>query len=178
MYQVASLKFTIFFEERNYRLVVMREESDDPQPSLFTGKFIYLCILINDHESSEKEVIEFYNQRGASENNFDVMNNDFGWNHLPYSDINYNTVYLIITAMLKNFYLYILANISRYFSDILPTTRIKRFIFAGLPKPTMETQSLHRPSIRKTLRLMVNLKRPLKCEEGKIVVVWIMILFR
>ena len=129
MYQVASLKFTNFFEDRNYRLVVMREESDDPQPSLFTGKFIYRCILTNDHESSEKEVIEFYNQRGASENNFDVMNNDFGWKHLPYSDMNYNTVYLIITAMLKNFYLYIVANVSKYFSDISPTTRLKRFIF-------------------------------------------------
>ena len=99
MYQVASLKFTNFFEDRNYRLVVMREESDDPQPSLFTGKFIYRCILTNDHESSEKEVIEFYNQRGASENNFDVMNNDFGWKHLPCSDMNYNTVYMIITTI-------------------------------------------------------------------------------
>jgi len=26
-----------------------------------------------------------------------------GWKHLPYSDMNYNTVYMIITAMLKNF---------------------------------------------------------------------------
>ena len=129
MYQVASLKFTSFFEDRNYRLVVMREESDDPQPSLFTGKFIYRCILTNDHESSEKEIIEYYNQRGASENNFDVMNNDFGWKHLPCSDMNYNTVYMMITAMIKNFYLYIIAHISGFFSDISPTTRIKRFIF-------------------------------------------------
>ena len=57
------------------------------------------------------------------------MNNDFGWKHLPYSDMNYNTVYLIITAMLKNFYLYIVASVSKYFSDISPTTRLKRFIF-------------------------------------------------
>ena len=69
-YQVASLPFTQFFEDRNYRLVVMREKSDDPQLDLFTGDhFIYRCILTNDHESSEKEVIEYYNQRGSSEKN-------------------------------------------------------------------------------------------------------------
>jgi len=128
-YQVATLKFTQFFEERNYRLVVMHEKSDNPQLDLFTGdNFIYHSILTNDHESSEKEVIEYYNQRGASEKNGDVMNNDFGWNHLPCSDMKYNTVYLIMTAMLKNFYLYILPKISKVFENIPPTTRLKRFI--------------------------------------------------
>jgi len=129
-YQVASLKFTRFFEDRNYRLVVMREKSDDPQLDLFTGdNFIYRCILTNDHESSEKEVIEYYNQRGGSEKNFDIMNNDFGWNHLPCSDMKYNTVYLIMTAMIKNFYQYILPKISKVFKNIPPMTRLKRFIF-------------------------------------------------
>jgi len=128
-YQVASLKFTQFFEDKNYRLVVMREKSDDPQLDLFTGQFIYRCILTNDHEFSEKEVIEYYNQRGASEKIFDIQNNDFGWNHLPCSDMNYNTVYMILTAMLKNFYQYITQNISKIFKDISPTTRLKRFIF-------------------------------------------------
>ena len=129
-YQVASLKFTQFFQDRNYRLVVMREKGDDPQLDLFTGdNFIYRCILTNDHQSSEKEVIEYYNQRGGSETNFDVLNNDFGWKHLPYSDMRYNTVYMIMTAMLKNFYLYILSLISKVFKNIHPTTRLKRFIF-------------------------------------------------
>ncbi|MDR2233079.1 MAG: IS1380 family transposase [Tannerella sp.] len=129
-YQVASLQFTQFFEDRNYRLTVMREKSDNPQADLFTGdNFIYRSILTNDHESSEKEVIEYYNQRGASEKNFDTMNNDFGWKHLPCSDMPYNTVYMIITAMIKNFYLYILPKIAEAFKNISPATRLKRFIF-------------------------------------------------
>ena len=33
-YQLASLPFKQFFEDRNYRLVVMREKSDDPQAEL------------------------------------------------------------------------------------------------------------------------------------------------
>jgi len=129
-YQVSSLKFTQFFEDKNYRLVVMREKSTDPQLDLFTGdNFIYRCILTNDHESSEKEIIEYYNQRGASETNFDVMNNDFGWKHLPSSDMEPNTVYLIMTAIFKNFYDYILPKISKVFKNISPTSRLKRFIF-------------------------------------------------
>jgi len=129
-YQVATLKFTQFFEDRNYRLVVMREKSTDPQLNLFTGdNFIYRCILTNDHETSEKEVIEYYNQRGSSETNFDVMNNDFGWNRLPCSDMEPNTVFLIMTAMFKNFYDYFLPTIAQYFKNISPTSRLKRFIF-------------------------------------------------
>jgi hypothetical protein len=85
--------------------------------------------LTNEHEKSEKEIIEFYNQRGASEKIFDVQNNDFGWGHLPCSEMNKNTVYLIITAMLKNFYNYIVNNVSKTFKNILPNTRLKQFIF-------------------------------------------------
>ena len=129
-YEVASLKFTQFFEDKNYRLVIMREESSDNQLDLFTGDtFKYRSILTNDWKSSEKEVIEYYNQRGASEKTFDVMNNDFGWNHLPCSFLNENTAYLIIMAMAKNFYNYVVEKVSRVFDDIQPTTRLKRFIF-------------------------------------------------
>jgi hypothetical protein len=129
-YQTASIPFTQFFEDRNYRLVIMREKSDDKQLDLFEGeKFNYRCILTTRHQKTEKEVIECYNQRGASEKTFDIQNNDFGWGDLPCSDMNKNTVYLILTAMLKNFYNYIINNVAKTFSDILPDTRLKRFIF-------------------------------------------------
>lgn len=130
IYEVASISFTQFFEEENYRLVIMREKSDDNQIDMFTGDtYIYRSILTNDWQSTEKEVIEYYNQRGSSEKLFDVMNNDFGWKHLPCSFMNENTVYLIIMAMAKNFYNYFVEKVAKYFEDILPTTRLKRFIF-------------------------------------------------
>ena len=130
IYEVASMRFTQFFEEENYRLVIMREKSDDNQIDMFTGdNFIYRSILTNDWQSTEKEVIEYYNQRGSSEKLFDVMNNDFGWKHLPCSFMNENTAYLIIMAMAKNFYNYFVEKVAKYFKDILPTTRLKRFIF-------------------------------------------------
>jgi hypothetical protein len=128
-YQVASIPFTRFLQEQNYRLVIMRQKSGDPQLDLFEGeKFNYRCILTNDWESSEKEVIEYYNGRGSSEKLFDIQNNDFGWNHLPTSKMATNTVYLILTAMLKNFYNHLVKKVSTVFTDLLPTSRLKRFI--------------------------------------------------
>jgi len=130
IYEVASISFTQFFEEENYRLVIMREKSDDNQIDMFTGDtYIYRSILTNDWQNTEKEVIEYYNQRGSSEKLFDIMNNDFGWKHLPCSFMNENTVYLIIMAMAKNFYNYFVKKVAKYFEGILPTTRLKRFIF-------------------------------------------------
>lgn len=129
-YEVASIPFRQFFEDRNYRLVVMREQSDDAQLDLFTGdSFIYRSILTNDHASSEKEVIEYYNMRGASEKVFDIQNNDFGWGRLPTSGMNSNTVFLILTAMMKNFYNHIIKKVSDVFTDIPLVSRMKRFIF-------------------------------------------------
>ena len=129
-YQVASISFTQFFEDRKYRLVIMREDGRTNQIDAFTeDTFIYRSLLTNDYESTEKEVIEYYNQRGSSEKIFDVMNNDFGWKHLPFSFIDQNTSFMIVMAMIKNFYNYALEKISKVFPDIKPTTRLKRFIF-------------------------------------------------
>jgi len=135
-YKVASLPFTQFSADCNYRIVVMGEKSDDRQVDMFFGdNCIYRCILTNDRDSTEQEVIAYYNQRGSSEKTFDIQNNDFGWGHLPCSDMNHNTVYLILTAMIKNFYNYIIRKVSNVFSDILPTSRLKRFIFRFICVP-------------------------------------------
>ncbi len=129
-YEVASIKFTQFYEKRNYRLVIMRERTDEAQLDLFTNdNFKYRTILTNDWESTEKAVIEYYNQRGSSEKLFDIMNNDFGWKHLPTSFLNTNNTFMIIMAMIKNFYNYFVKQVAEKFEDITPTTRVKRFIF-------------------------------------------------
>ena len=129
-YEVASIPFVQFYEERNYRLVIMREKRDDNQTDVFTqDSYKYRSILTNDWESTEKEVVEYYNQRGTSEKIFDVMNNDFGWKHLPFSFLDQNGAFMIIMAMIKNFYNYVLKKVSGVFTDIKPTTRLKRFVF-------------------------------------------------
>lgn len=135
-YQVASMPFRQFFEDRNYRLVIMREQTNNSQMDLFTGDSMqYRCILTNDWQSTEQEIIEYYNQRGASEKLFDVQNNDFGWKRLPTSEMSSNTSYLIMTAMMKNFYNYFIKKVAAVFEDIPPVSRLKRFIFRFICVP-------------------------------------------
>lgn len=88
--------------------MVSREPNDTGRVDVFQqDAFIYRAIITNDSALSEQEVIEFYNQRGASEKIFDELNNDFGWKHLLFSFLNQNTVYMMIMAMFRNFYLYL-----------------------------------------------------------------------
>lgn len=129
-YEVASIPFNQFHQERNYRLVIMREKSNSTQIDLFTKDHMkYRTILTNDWDSSEKEVIEYYNQRGKVEKVFDVMNNDFGWKPLPFSFLDQNATFMVITAMIKNFYTYFINIVSEKFEDLEPTSRLKRFVF-------------------------------------------------
>lgn len=129
-YEVASIPFNQFHQERNYRLVIMREKSNSTQIDLFTKDHMkYRTILTNDWDSSEKEVIEYYNQRGKVEKVFDVMNNDFGWKRLPFSFLDQNATFMVITAMIKNFYTYFINIVSEKFEDLEPTSRLKRFVF-------------------------------------------------
>ena len=47
----------------------------DGELDLWEGEYTYRCILTNDHKSSEREIVEFYNLRGGKERIFDDMNN-------------------------------------------------------------------------------------------------------
>ena len=76
-------------EGKSYRLVVQRSPLKDKDGKQRTDMFVviytYRCILTNDWVSTEKDIITFYNERGASEKNFDIQNNDFGGHicHFP-----------------------------------------------------------------------------------------------
>lgn len=134
-YEVSSIPFTSFLEEENYRLVIQRQKRKNGENDLFEGQYTYRCIVTNDRDSSEMDVIVFYNGRGGSEKIFDMMNNDFGWSHLPCSFLKENTVFLLLTAMAKNFYMYLIEKISHVFEDIKPQNRIKRFVFRFITVP-------------------------------------------
>ena len=86
-----------------------------------------------DCGSFSKEIITFYNERGASEKNFDIQNNDFGWSHLPFSFMAENMVFMMVTAMLKNFHL--VRHISEKVKPLKKTSRLKAFIlhFVSVP---------------------------------------------
>ena len=87
-----------------YRLVIQRQKRMDGVLDLWEGEYTYRCILTNDYESSTREIVEFYNLRGGKERIFDDMNNGFGWDRLPKSFMAENTVFLLLTALIRNFY--------------------------------------------------------------------------
>ncbi len=134
--EVCSIEYAPFGEEETYRYAVSREKNTTGQTDVFTkDDFTYRAILTNDSTSSTQAVIEYYNQRGAGEKIFDEMNNDFGWKNLPFSFLQENTVYMILMAMCRNFYLIILEKFSQKVPFVKSYFRLKKFIFRFVVVP-------------------------------------------
>ena len=112
-----------------YRLVIQRQRRADGEQDLWEGEYTYRCILTNDHTSSTREIVEFYNLRGGKERIFDEMNNGFGWSHLPKSFMNQNAAFLLLTALIYNFYKHLLSLILAPDFGLKNTSRIKTFVF-------------------------------------------------
>lgn len=134
--EVASILYKPFNEDNQYRYVVCREPNASGQIDVFNGdSYKYRAIITNDTKTNDKEVIIFYNQRGGSEKIFDELNNDFGWTKIPFSFLQENTVYMMLMAMCRNFYLSMLAKMSKKISFIQNTYRIKKFILRFIVVP-------------------------------------------
>ena len=135
-HQVASIEYTPFGGTKTYRYVISRQPKKSVQLDCFTGDaFTYRAIMTNDMHMGDQQVIEFYNQRGAEERVFDVMNNDFNWANLPFSFLEENTVFMIIMAMCKNVYQFLVGSISKKLDFIEPNFRLKKFIFRFMAVP-------------------------------------------
>ena len=107
----------------------------------FSGWYTHTAASSPTTGHLEKDIITFYNERGASEKNFDIQNNDFGWAHLPFSFMAENMVFMMVTAMLKNFYLYLVRRISEKVGPLKKTSRLKAFIlhFVSVPAKWVRT---------------------------------------
>ena len=82
-----------------------------------------------------EKIIILYNQRGARERDFDSLNNDFMWKHLPCSYLKENTVFMILMAICKNFFTAMMRRLAGTFRGITPNGRLKRFIFHFVTVP-------------------------------------------
>lgn len=118
-----------------YRLVIQRQRRIDGDLDIWEGEYTYRCILTNDYKSSARDIVEFYNLRGGKERIFDDMNNDFGWNRLPKSFMAQNTVFLLMTALIRNFYKAIMQRLKTHEFGLRATSRIKTFVFKFISVP-------------------------------------------
>ncbi len=122
-------------EGKCYRLVIQRQKRMDGELDLWEGEYTYRSILTNDYDSSTRDIVEFYNKRGGKERIFDDMNNGFGWNRLPKSFMSENTVFLLLTALIHNFYKTIISKLDTKAFGLKETSRIKAFVFSFISVP-------------------------------------------
>ena len=106
-----------------------------------------MFIITNDWDMDKKQVIEFYNERGASEKIFDIQNNDFNWKCMPHSFLEENTVYLIIMAMAHIIYKWLLHIFSQHLDGLTKSSRLKKFIFRFVAVVAKVTRSGRRKVI-------------------------------
>ena len=78
--------------KKEYRMIVTKYKNRK-------GNYDYRAIITNDFKMTPEEVLRFYNMRGAIERNFDDLKNNFNWHRLPFSFLNENTVFMIISAI-------------------------------------------------------------------------------
>ena len=73
--------------------------------------------------------------RDGKERIFDDMNNGFGWARLPKSFMAENTVFLLLTALIRNFYKFLMDRIDAKAFGLKKTSRIKAFVFKFISVP-------------------------------------------
>lgn len=118
-----------------YRLVIQRQRRMSGELDLWEGEYTYRCILTNDYKSSVRDIVEFYNKRGGKERILDDMNNGFGWSRLPKSFMAENTVFLLLTALIRNFYRAIMQRLDVRKFGLRVNSRIKTFVFKFISVP-------------------------------------------
>ena len=128
-----------------YRLVIQRQRRMDGDLDIWEGEYTYRCILTNDFESSVRDIVEFYNLRGGKERIFDDMNNGFGWNRLPKSFMAQNTVFLLMTALIRNFHRAVMRRLDTEKFGLRTSSRIKAFVFkfVSVPAKWIKTSRSH-----------------------------------
>ena len=62
-------------------------------------------------------------------------NNGFGWTRLPKSSMGENTVFLLLTALIRNFYKFLMDRIDAKAFGLNKTSRIKAFVFKFISVP-------------------------------------------
>ncbi len=88
-----------------------------------------------DAKMTYKKIVEFCNLRGGKERIFDDMNNGFGWARLPKSFMAENTVFLLLTALIRNFYKFLMGRLDTKAFGLKKNSRIKAFVFKFISVP-------------------------------------------
>jgi len=147
-YEVATTEWFHPDYKKPFRVVVQRKKSKDGQGNLFTNDDnIYRGILTNNWTKTNKKVIINYNQRGDSERNFDILNNDFNWDNLPSSDMKNNVVYMGLMALCMMIFEYLKKRFAKI-HNVCRSWRLKKYILHCIIKPYAIVRHARRVAVK------------------------------
>ena len=107
------------------------------QNKLIVNRFRADCSSCSDDivEEIAKHCKTFYIRANRCSSLYNDMNNGFGWNRLPKSFMGENTVFLLLTALIRNFYKFIMERLDVKTFRLKVTSRIKTFVFRFISVP-------------------------------------------
>ena len=89
------------------------------------SSYIYYSIITNDTVQTEEAIYQFYNSRGAFEQNNSSLKNEFNWKNLPCSYLHQNTVFMLVAAIGKLLFEYLKKHIHQYLPNLITNTGIE-----------------------------------------------------
>lgn len=130
--EAANIPYTLYDDTTEYRVIALRmpikKKSTDTNWIESDG-YGYKLIITNDFESSIEEVVKLVNQGGKSEHVFHALKST-GWKYPPFSFMNQNLVFFILTALANNVYEAVL----KKFKDAFPKLNIANMRLAQFRK--------------------------------------------
>lgn len=111
---------------QEFRLVCQKKIMKDESPHFFG-------IMTTNEDMSSEEVVAFYNMRAQEEKRFAELNGEFNFKRVPFSLIEENTVFMILTCITYNLYKYLANELKDKTSKVYPNMWLrvfrKEFIF-------------------------------------------------
>ena len=122
----------------DHQFTVIEKYDAKPTYKKFTGYSPGIAVIGNHIvgiENRDGNANVRFHQQDTLERIFDDMNNGLGWKRLPKSFMAENTVYLLMTALVRNFYKTIIKRMNVKDFGLSTTSRIKTFVFKFISVP-------------------------------------------
>jgi len=125
-YEFLDMDFRATKMKKSYRAVCQKKVMKDESPHFFG-------ILTTNEEMTSEEVVQFYNMRAQEEKRFAELNGEFNFKRVPFSLIEENTVFMILTCITYNLYKHLTNELKDKTSKVYPNMWLrifrKEFIF-------------------------------------------------
>ncbi len=126
--EVCAIEEKLFGSQTFRRIVAYRYKVKGQLTIEDTNGYRYYAVVTND-TADALTCIEFYNQRGCEgEHHFKELDHDFGWNKLPFDNMEMNTIYMYATAIAYLLFTIYKHQYATKISFVHPTMRLKNFI--------------------------------------------------